>query len=409
MRVRILQVLLLMYITFLSEAQQQTKAPISDRDILSVLGKQPQPNLASVPVPLPEQASAKQTAKSPPSLTVEPLRPQQVSGVDVISSLQSACQALAMFISRSQQMQRYLSLMPPGLMPWLYAMKLGFPTECGFSSYSNALNVFSTACSVFETCPLPSPLMDVAVMFPNVSAGLQMTPEFRGGLGLPGVQMSAFIPQFPQQSFPVQRMPLPPIPDQFVPFQPLEARPGPTIALPDQQVPVPVDSLRVQPPVPIQPVPSQPIQMTPRALTMPVPSQPISVKPRALTMPERSLPEIRTRGRKVQVQAQQIRIPNRPMMPGWQQNQPRVQVITKLVPRPPENAPQSVPKPVVIPQPQTLAPQQTFQRMPVPSMGSFYPLWFYGFQQGPTAVNVGRSVRPTTSPRPRRPEHDHSD
>ena len=395
MRVRILQVLLLMYFTFLSEAQQQTKTPISDQDILSVLGKQPQPNLTSVPVPVPllEQASAKQTVKSPPSLTVEPLPPQPVSGVDVISSLQSACQALAMFISRSQQMQRYLSLMPPGLMPWLYAMKIGFPTECGFSSYSNALNVFSTACSVFETCPLPSPLMDVAVMFPNVSAGLQMTPQFRGGLGLPGVQMSAFIPQFPQQSFPVQRMPLPPIPDQFVPVQPLETRPGPTIALPDQQAPVSVDPLPLQPPVPIQPVPSQPIP----------------VKPRALTMPARSLPEIRTRGRKVQVQAQQLRIPKRQMMPGWQQNQPRVQVITKLVPRPPEKAPQSVPKPVVIPQPQTLAPQQTFQRMPVPSMGSFYPLWFYGFQQGPTAVNVGRSVRPTTSPRPRRPEHDHSD
>ena len=386
MKTTILQILCFVCLTSLAKPQQTKTKPMSAQEILSVLGQQPSPSAPKqvpVPVPFPEHVPpGKQPVLPPPTLHVEPLPPQPVSGADVMSSLQSACHALKMFISRSEHMQRYLSMMPPGLMPWLYAMKVGFPTECGFSSYSNALNVFSTACNVFETCPLPPPMMAS-----NVTSVFEMPAQLLGGIGLPGVQMQ----QFPMQPFPTQQMPVPAVPVQAVPVQP-----------------VPVQPLPVQP-VPIQPLPGQQVPVEPFPM-QPVLTQPVPVKPRAQVLPAPSLPEIRPSRRKVQVQAQQIRIPQRPMTSGGQQNQPRVQVITKLVPRPPAKASRPPPKPVAVLEPQPPpAPKQTFQRMPMPSMGSVYPVWFYGFRQVPTVRNVGRSLQQKTTPRPGQAENDHSD
>ena len=420
MTMKTLNVLLLVCGISLCQPQQPVKAPLSDQEILTVLGRQPRPNLSPaesvpVPVPSPEQHSTEQNTMSAPSLNVEPLPPhhQLVSGAQVISSFQSACHALSMFIFRSEQMQRYTSLMPPGLMPWIYAMNLGFPVDCEFSSYSNALNMLSTACSVFDRCPVPSPLMDVDAILTNISAGHQMASQFQGGLGSTGVRIPSFVPQFQQQQFQVRQMSIPPVQDRFVAFQLPDAIPAPAVTPVDQQV--------LSDRAPVTPVPPQPLPVKPLTSMLPVPSEPIPVEPRLLNKPVRRPPGIRTRGRKVQVQAQQITIPKTPtVLPGEQQSRPRVQVITKLVPVPPPQPslpkpvaipqprpPQpSLPKPVAIPQPRR-TPQQTFQRMPVPSMGTFYPMWFYRFH--PPAVNVGRSARPTTSPRPRHSDHDHSD
>ena len=310
----------------LSSAQKSKKSQLSNQDILTALNTQP---LVS-----PDQGSSNnQNNVVRPVLNVEPLSQKTVNGGDVITSLASACKALQAFISRSEFVKQRMSVISPSLLPWLYAQKIGFATECGHSSYSNALHVFAAACNVFETCPLPALVMDFATMSSGFSTNFQTPFNFTQGFNMP------VIPMVPR---------------------PLVLRPE----APNGIAPTLKES-----------------------------------KPKQIRVIER---KIKQRERKIKPKPTQQRI-----------NVPTKQVpvqlnINKPVAPIPPVAVQPVTKPV--PQRQKPVPQKRIflQRMPVPSMASLYPLWFYGFRQVPS---LGRSVgvkasQPATSPRP---EHDSSD
>ena len=266
----------------MTDAQKPKKTPVSNQDILSALNQQP--------VPSPGQSPPKnQQISATPELNVEPLPPKITSGADVMSSLQAACKALQSFISRSEYVRQQMTFMPPSLLPWLYAQKMGFQTECDYTSYSNALNVFVTACNIFESCPLPTPVMDLGTMMPSFAANFDM-PLARG-IGLPGVQrqlpvMLNLTPQAPNmvpQSLPApkpgpqpvtdkQNILRPPVPAQRpqIPQRPrIQRKPQPM----QVQTRVPVKPATVvQPVAKTAPKIKQPMEVQQVFPRMPIPS-----------------------------------------------------------------------------------------------------------------------------------------
>ena len=351
MRSLVLNLLALSFYILGSKAQKATKNQLSTQDILATLNTQP--------VLLPDSGKPNQPSNAMPQpvLNVQPLQGRQVNGNDVMTSLRAACGALKQFINRSEFVKQRMSMMSPYLMPWLYSQQLGMATECGHSSYSNALQIFVTACNVFETCPLPTPVMDLETMSPSFLTNFQMPLEFAQGFGMPMSPMLARPIDMPRS-----------------PMSPMVARP---IAMPMSPV-----SPMVASPTPVKPAASSQIALT---LKEALPKQVRIVQRRRNQMPR---------------QTQTTRQPTKPA-PSKQAPVPMV-LNTPAVPR--QTMPvQTVPS---IPATQKQMPmaQAMFPiRIPIPSMASMYPVWFYRFRQMPNMVrstSVRRSRRPVTTPNP---------
>ena len=372
MRSLVLNLLALCVCMLDSKAQKATKNQLSTQDILATLNTQP--------VLLPDSGKPNQPSNSMPQpvLNVQPLQERQVNGDDVMSSLRAACGALKQFINRSEFVKQRMSMMSPYLMPWLYSQQLGMATECGHSSYSNALKIFATACNVFETCPLPTPVMDLETMSPSFLTNFQMPFEFAQGFGMP---MSPLVAR--------------PIDIPMSPGSPMESRP---IGVPRSQVSPMVARPIAMPMSPVSPM-----------MASPTPVKPAASSQIALTLKEALPKQVRIVQRRRNQMPRQTQTTRQPTKPAPSKQAPVPMVLnTPAVPR--QTMPVQTVASIPATQKQVPVAQAMFPfRIPIPSMASMYPVWFYRLRQMPNMVrsaSVRRSRQPVTTPNP---DHDHSD